>query len=229
MVADEAEEKLRQPITARKVLLGLLYAAIACGAGGALYYYLYYLPHRPDVRPEKEAVEPFVPHLASYVEIPDLKEDPVAIVKKTYRIEKAVLVNLMDDETYRAFREYGSSMPSLTQQMGDGTWAGINWWERSHIPKIVRAESPGDVRTIVWLKWSLEKAGRAYGGVQWGRRIVCEVTIIQKDNALIVGRETTRGITPEVDTESDHIVIGPRPTKDITRLIETAAQAPKAG
>jgi hypothetical protein len=208
---EEQELDVKEPLTVGKVLKGLLWLVLATAIGGTLYYFL-----RPSdgINEAKIAAEAFVPHLAEYLQIDGLKPDAASLAHEDYRVLKAVLVNQMDEQTMKVLRDTPNVVcPEVTRQ-DDGSWAGINWKERARLPDRIRADKPEDVRTIVWIKWSLLKAGRAREGKS-ARRFVCDITLIDTATSLIVGKSTLRGSTPTIDKDSPNVVIGTRPTTSI--------------
>jgi len=214
---EEEEEvvEVKEPLTVGKVLKGLLWFVLAAAIGGTLWYFL-----RPkeEVNEAKIAVEAFVPRLAEYLRIDGLKPDTAAIVHKDYRIRKAVLINRMDKQTMETLRDAPNvTCPEVAEQ-DDGEWAGVNWKEHAKLPDRIRSARPDEVETIIWINWSLQKAGRPKEGKS-ARRIVCNVTLIDKPTSLIVGETVIRGATPTIEDDSPKLVIGTRPTRSLVDAI----------
>lgn len=208
----EVEEEIREPLTVAKVLLTCLYAVLAFGAAGVIYYFIRGR-EKPD--PAIAAAAPFLPYLDRYVDIKALREAPPHRRRGPYVLRKALLVNLMDDETATAFRAtQGAAFPRATRS-ADGSWRGVNWNEYRRLPDEIRATKPDEVGTVVWLKWTIRTTVRPGKHKVTCRRIVCDVTVIDLAEAIIVGGKEIQGPLPD-GLEGG---CGPRPTRDVARFL----------
>ena len=63
------------------------------------------------------------------------------------------------------------------------------------LPSDLAASTPEEVGTVIWLEWKEYVVGTYTDGAK-GYRITCQVTVIDKVKAAIVGRKTFRGSDP---------------------------------
>lgn len=87
------------------------------------------------------------------------------------------------------------------------------------LPEEIRANNPDEVETIVWLECTERVAGTYSSGTK-GYRTICDVTIIDKASATIVGRETFYGEAPPQVKSGFGDWHGGRPTGEIVDYIE---------
>jgi hypothetical protein len=138
-----------------------------------------------------QAIEPFKSHLNEYLLIPELKT--ITPAEDTYIKGKVITVDTSEIE--------------------------IDEMTYFKLPEELVAQTPEEVATIIWLKWEDVLVGHYTPGGGDAYRITCEVTIIDKEQAAIVGQKTFRGSAPPetvVGTESGY---GERPIEDVVDYI----------
>jgi hypothetical protein len=89
------------------------------------------------------------------------------------------------------------------------------------LPDDLVAKSPGDVGTIVQLRWEKEaKEGYAYGGNKPAYYQVCYVTVIDKESKSVVADARFQGGEPptSIDSRSSEGV-GSKPEKEVIAFI----------
>jgi hypothetical protein len=83
------------------------------------------------------------------------------------------------------------------------------------LPKELRAASPDDVATVVWLAWREEKVGE-YDGGKPACIERCDVTVIDRQQNAVVAKKEFRGGEPPKTLKSNFTKgVGPRPYKEI--------------
>jgi hypothetical protein len=83
------------------------------------------------------------------------------------------------------------------------------------LPPELRAASPDEVATVVWLDWREEKVGEYSGGkpacVEW-----CDVTVIDRQQNVTLAKKQFKGGDPPKTLKTTFIKgVGPRPYKEI--------------
>ena len=83
------------------------------------------------------------------------------------------------------------------------------------LPKELRAASPDDVATVVWLTWREEKVSEYEGGKPaYVER--CEVSVIDRKENVVLGKKEFRGgDPPKALSRNLSKGVGPRPYKEI--------------
>jgi hypothetical protein len=199
-------EEIKEPVTVGEVLKTLLWALLAAVSVAAVCLAIYYRPQNPSVA----MILPFEPYLAEYCDIAP-KEVSSEKAAEGYIVGKAVIVNFMGDPVAKFLGEVEKD--EHPQQLPGGAWRGMNWREFAGLPEVIRAAKYEDVQTIVWLKWSLQNV--AQDRKQTRYEIVCDVSIIDKAKALIVGKATFRGGRPPLPENPATPTCGSRPTREI--------------
>jgi hypothetical protein len=84
------------------------------------------------------------------------------------------------------------------------------------LPKELRAETPDDVLTVVWLQWGEERV-EEYEGGGWACRHLCTVTVFDKASKKVVAQESFIGGEPPrmTNTPAGSNDYGDKPTDKI--------------
>lgn len=228
-----------------RILLGL--GVLACGI--PLFVWLM-LAVDPDRRYQR-AVEHLAPALRDFIDIEGLTVAPSA---EAYVTGKVVVV-----DSLRGPREGGGSVfpapiashdaaespappEALRSHLGKDAWEEINQDEFMKLPRKLRASTPDEVGTVVWLRWGAEAEGeymedqflrgpkRPERGPVPAYRITCEVTVIDKAKSTIVGTKDFRGGRPPKKIPAyDQAGWGSRPTREIVGYIKSLPRREPVG
>lgn len=96
------------------------------------------------------------------------------------------------------------------------------------LPEEIRAESPTEVGTVVWIDWKEFQYGR-YSATRVGYRIDAVVTVIDKANKAVLDRvEFEGGLPPETAPSGSQHGYGPRPVEQILEYLSNLPRAPAA-
>jgi hypothetical protein len=107
----------------------------------------------------------------------------------------------------------GSALPKMIT---------IDWKARKvdriyfDLPQHLRAETPDDVQTVVWLQWGEERV-EEYEGGGWACRHLCTLTVYDKATKKVVAQENFVGGEPPqmTNTPAGSNDYGEKPTKKI--------------
>lgn len=91
------------------------------------------------------------------------------------------------------------------------------------LPEELRATNPEGVGTVVWLEWGKHVVGMYEGGADAYVR-TCDVTIIDKSNAAIVGKQHFVGSDPPRTKSHTGPGYGSKPTQSIVEYIKMLPQ-----
>ena len=167
---------------------------------------------------EREAMAAtFSSHLSEYVSIGGLTEDNEG---QPYVTGKVVLVDIQPDAKISVVKQFKKELKKTT-------WEEINRREFYELSPDLRATTPEEVGTIIWIKWDLVVEGFYSSPPRSACRITCEITVIDKDKATIVGKTVIRGTSPPSAVKTLHSGYGNRPTKKIVDYIESLPRTKK--
>jgi hypothetical protein len=82
------------------------------------------------------------------------------------------------------------------------------------LPAELRAESLGEVGTVIWLEWD-------HKWVRGSKAPVCKVTVIDRARNVIVGENTFEGDPPPMPNAIDRLPVERRPDREITSWIKS--------
>lgn len=136
-------------------------------------------------------VKLFQAHIGEYIAIPNQQTIPP--LAEAYIIGKVITVDIDENEIDHIYFD---------------------------LPEELIAKSPEEVGTIIWLNWGEVLVGRYTDGAG-GYRIICEVTIIDKEKSTIVDKETFSGSDPLSVKEGSGNRTGSKPTNEIINYIST--------
>ena len=86
------------------------------------------------------------------------------------------------------------------------------------LPDDLRAADPGEVGTVVWLRWETELVGSyTGGGPAWIWK--CQVTVIDKSQRALLGEREFRGSDPPQTTANSGGDYGSKPVGEVVNYL----------
>jgi hypothetical protein len=170
----------------------------------------------------KSSYKSFHSYLDSYTNVDGFKKE---VVDHGYIVGKVIVMDLSNSRF----------VDSLRRKLGIDSWNQINCREFRKLPVGLRASTPEEVGTIVWLIWGRERVGtymeyRLLRGDRVGPsayRITCEVVVINKAKTAILDRVKFSGDDPpeKISKPSESLMnfdeYGSRPTEQIVKYIKS--------
>ena len=171
----------------------------------------------------KAMSEPFLSCVKEYVNSKGLVDDPNNY--NPYIIGKVIIVDNVINDNNALEEEIWKPVIGI-DDIERGPSQRINGCEYFKLPVELRAVTPDEVGTIIWLKWDSILEGR-YGdhfAAPGANRILCEAVVIDKGKNVIIGRKSFRGGTPPSHTRFSstskyNTRYGFRPTAEIVDYI----------
>jgi hypothetical protein len=90
-----------------------------------------------------------------------------------------------------------------------------------NLPKDMVAKNPEEVGTIVWLKWEDVRVGTYSPSGDAAYEITCEVTIIDKTEAIIVDKKSFTGTSPPPTMLREGPGYGSKPTDEVVNYLKS--------
>jgi hypothetical protein len=176
----------------------------------------------------KAVIKPFIPHLSEYINLDQLKSDPEST---PYIVGKVIFVDLYEYEEPNAPPR--KIKTDFFAQV-DMKWTKqLNYYEFAGLPSDLRASSPEEVGTIIWLIWDAKTEGvYSAGDVKTNIsacRIVCRMKIIDRKRLTIVGEKEFFGGDPPKTKRISGIsraAYGSKPSSQIVKYIESLPRKP---
>lgn len=177
----------------------------------------------------KSAIKPFLPHLSEFVNLGELKHD--TDVNNPYIVGKVIIVDM-----YEGDKDSPGAPPRKVNTVFFSA-CGMKWTKQFNchefffLPDDLRATTPEEVGTIIWLSWGSRQVGH-YGEVEYHKpacRIKCRMTIIDKKRNSIIGEKEFLGGPPPKTTSASFDLqgdYGNKPTPAITSYIESLPRKP---
>lgn len=140
---------------------------------------------------QASVVAPFKSHLSEYASMSGLK--PISPTVSPYIKGKVIVIDIDEKDIDDCFFD---------------------------LPSDLRAASPEEVGTVIWLDWGEVLIGRYTDGAG-GYQITCKVTVIDKAKTAIVGEATFKGSEPPSVKSGSGDRTGDKPTDDVSDYIKT--------
>jgi len=158
--------------------------------------------------------------IQGYVNIPDLSEDKSIT---PYLVGKVIVVDLLLKQAVNE-NDNARNDELLYKVLRHEEWNQLNKYVFLSLPANIRAKSPDEVDTIIWLKWGREPTGHKYTDDIDAAYVTCQVVVIDRVKSLIVGTARFTGGNPKSfinpsRTSDSHF--GSPPTKDISKFIQS--------
>ena len=89
------------------------------------------------------------------------------------------------------------------------------------LPGDMTAKNPEEVGTIIWLKWEDVRVGTYSPSGEAAYRITCEVTLIDKPEAILIDKKSFTGSEPPPTMLREGDGYGSKPTDEIVDYLES--------
>ena len=156
-------------------------------------------------------VKPFEAHLSEYTSAPDPKN--TSLTEAPYIVGKVIPLRRGEYEIHWMGARAGFPRGSYTE-LGKPEDAIDEFY--SELPTELRARTPEEVKTVIWLEWTRNVVGRYTSGAE-AHQFKCTLSVIDRTRNAMIGQKTFYGANPPEKTSN--VTFGTLPLDEILQYV----------